>query len=92
MRAPALGLLEPTPFLLSCRPKLKVSHGEKPGPTTQQKPTATKPSFRVSHFRDDQPPLTDFGKVSSVDIDTTGNRPQKPVILDMNCNRNTMHQ
>jgi hypothetical protein len=34
----------------------------------------------------------DLGKVPVVDVATNVNRPRKPIILDVNCNRNTMQR
>ena len=36
--------------------------------------------------------FADFGKVPVVDVPTNVNRPRKPTILDVNCNRNTMQR
>jgi hypothetical protein len=67
--------------------------GDVPLSGTQRQESYATVSFRVSQFHE-------FGGWSTavqrlrqgapVDIDTTGNRPRKPIFLDVNCNRNTM--
>ena len=36
--------------------------------------------------------FADLGKVPVVDVAINVNRPQKPIIFDVNCNRNTIRQ